>query len=382
MKKTKISNSDNVISPALKPRDTDIKYTGEEPQFLVQPETDTRKFCLIRAFNWYNHYFDRKMSKDMLVEYAEKHCSANDIKKLKSVPDRNVTIPIGWLCRMSSRGLILTDDERKMITDEITKLVSRVTDTVEPSDTPEVKSTRPNVQEIMRERAQQAAGDIEGLFDDQISTTTDTNIIGVLTEYSVLPQHVGFIADLWKKRKDELESALTGKDAQLREGYSNCNKTQIKNMIKFCDIVMNGVSGYVTVKKTTKNYKPRKAVSPEKQASKVKYLKEFQELGLKSVPPSKLIGASEIWLYDTEKRKIHYYVADSHVGTMSVKGTTIVGFDSANSGVKTVRKPQEFLKNFMSSGKPAARKLFKELTTVQIEPNGRTNESLIILKAY
>jgi hypothetical protein len=87
-------------------------------------------------------------------------------------------------------------------------------------------------------------------------------------------------------------------------------------------------------------------------------------------------------MYDTEKRKLHYYIADSHVGSMSVKGTTILGFDSTNSGVKTIRKPQDFFKAFMTAGKPAARKLFKDLSTVQTEPNGRTNENLIILKAY
>jgi hypothetical protein len=73
-------------------------------------------------------------------------------------------------------------------------------------------------------------------------------------------------------------------------------------------------------------------------------------------------------------------VADSHVGALGVKGTTILGFDTTKSGVKTLRKPAEFFKKFMTAGKPAARKLFTEINAVQAQPNGRTNEGLIILK--
>jgi hypothetical protein len=123
-------------------------------------------------------------------------------------------------------------------------------------------------------------------------------------------------------------------------------------------------------------------VSVEKQSSKIKFLKTFDELKLTSVHPGKLIGASEAWLYDTAKRKLWYLVADSHVGVLGVKGATILGYDTSKSGVKTVRKPSEVIKKLMAAGKPAARKLFTEINSVQAQPNGRTNENLIILKVY
>jgi hypothetical protein len=75
-------------------------------------------------------------------------------------------------------------------------------------------------------------------------------------------------------------------------------------------------------------------------------------------------------------------VADSHIGTLGIKGTTILGFDTTNSGVKTVRKPEVVIKELMTGGKPASRKLFKEIKSVHAKSNGRTNENLIILKAY
>jgi hypothetical protein len=59
----------------------------------------------------------------------------------------------------------------------------------------------------------------------------------------------------------------------------------------------------------------------------------------------------------------------------------LLGFDAANSEVKTLRKPSEQLKEIMGS-KPAARKYFKDIKAVATTPNGRFNESMIILKAF
>ena len=49
---------------------------------------------------------------------------------------------------------------------------------------------------------------------------------------------------------------------------------------------------------------------------------------------------------------------------------------------KTVRKPVETLKALGSAGKPAARKLFKDIKTTETAFNGRGTENLIILKAW
>ena len=73
-------------------------------------------------------------------------------------------------------------------------------------------------------------------------------------------------------------------------------------------------------------------------------------------------------------------IADSHAGSLSVRGTTITGFDATKSGVKTVRKPAMTLPALMKAGKPAARKVFADLTTTPTKPTGRTNDETIILR--
>jgi hypothetical protein len=146
--------------------------------------------------------------------------------------------------------------------------------------------------------------------------------------------------------------------------------------------VINDCASYVQIKKVERKPRAKRAVSPEKLSSRFKYLKEFAELGLTSVTPASLVNASEAWLYDTKKRKLIHVLADTHIGTFTVKGSSIVAFDAVNSSQKTLRKPAEQIKSVTSVGKPAARKVYKDIKSTEIRFNGRGNEHLIILKAW
>jgi hypothetical protein len=187
---------------------------------------------------------------------------------------------------------------------------------------------------------------------------------------------------VWKTKLAEFEEVLEGADADLVEGYSHLSKNQIKQCVKFIEQVIADCGNYVQIKKVERKPRAKKAVSPERVSAKFKYLKEFAELKLTSVAPAQLVNAAEAWLYDTKKRKLIHVMADTHIGTFTVKGSAIVGFDTINTLQKTLRKPAEQLKEVVSSGKPAARKAFKDIKSTETKYNGRGNENLIILKAW
>ena len=390
-KKSLVPN-ERVIAPELRPRDDDYKYWGSEPLFATQPDSDKRGLALIMALNWYNRFYDNKSAKIFLTSYASQVNFA-DAKLISKVEDREVMPTLGWLARLYLRGLNLSTEESTRLHNELTRLVQSISKPivvksstgVEKTETP--VSNRPNVQEIMRERTREVAGEIEGWFDNFIiegakAAKIDANSIGILTERNILPQHISILTEIWKNRMNEFEEVYKGSDAQLTEAYSNFTKTQIKAAIKFCEAVLAGLNSYVSVKKASKTPRKRKPISVEKQVAKFKYQKVEETLKLVSVHPSKIINATEVWAYDTAKRKLHYYIADSHVGSLGIKGTTILGFDSAKSGIKTLRKPPEVLKKLMSGGKPASRKVFEEVNSVQTIPAGRSSDNLIILKVY
>jgi hypothetical protein len=204
--------------------------------------------------------------------------------------------------------------------------------------------------------------------------------IATIRGMNVAPQMISTISDIWKKRLEEFEEVAKGKDSQLVEAYSCYSKIDIRNMIKFCETVINDCGAYVQIKKVERKPRKSKPIDPAKLTAKFKYLKEFAELKLKSVPVTGLVGATEAWLYDTKKRKLIHVTADSHIGSLTVKSSSIIGFDAATSVQKTLRKPAEQIKALLSVGAPQARKVFKDIKATDTKFNGRGNENLILLK--
>lgn len=376
-----------VMPKDLRPKDPDSQYIGEEPKFLKQPEN--RNLALISGLGWYNRFYGKKEAKEFLINYLEHVGKTNLVKKLKTVPESNFRITIGWLARMALRGLALNESETQRVLAEVESLCQNSKKNVETLTGNKEPSNRPNVQEIMKERTREAGGEIEGLFDDFIKNKApkDFNIkvMEELSKKNILPQHINILLDPWKQKQDEFIELQKGKDAQLNEAYSHLSKTQIKNILAFIDKVITDLNGYVSVKKASKQPRARKPVSVEKLTSKLKYCRQFQDketkLDLVSLPPTKLHGASEAWVYDTAKRKMHHFVADEYSKTFTVKGNTLLGFDTKESEVKTLRKPAEQIKQLIGS-KPAARKYFKEIKAVSTVPNGRFNTAMVILKAF
>ena len=386
---------------ALKPakplhiRSADTKYLGDEPTWKFQPESERRVSRLANAFNWYNYYLGKKVVKEFVADWLDRHEDKN-AKAFRSIPEQSIPSTMGWLCRMNTMGLDLTEHELLYIENSVSELLSKnkpakklsaqAQASADAKAEQQAETVRITIQDRLREKVSECAGEIDGMFDDFITAgakmSADYKPITLIRGMNIAPQMVNTIAEDWKKRVAEFEEVLEGKDAQLVEGYSPWTKIQIKNFVKFAEQVIADCGNYVQIKKVERKPRAKKAVSPEKLASKFKFLKEFAELKLKSEAPAKLVGASEAWLYDTKKRKLIHVVADTHAGTVSVKSSSIVGMDTVQSQQKTLRKPAEQIKALLAGGKPASRKYFKDIKATETKYNGRGNENLIILKAY
>jgi hypothetical protein len=384
----KRNTEDHSLVKALNPRDVDVQYYGDEPLFVLQPDEDKRRVALMRSFTWYNRFYGKKDAKELLSQYLEFNNRTADSKIMRRVHENEFLMTLCGLARMQLRGLALTEHEELTLNNEIARLLKIVHKPEEVKTEVEV-STRPNIQDILKEKARDAAGELEGLFDEFITSGAPTKHtlrpMDEVAKKNVMPQHISLLTEVWKKKQNEFEELLKGEDKQLVEGYTYLNKTQIKNVIKFIEQVLNDLNSYISVKKAAKAPRARKAVPVEKIVAKLKYLKTFKDtaakLDLISISPVKLQGASEAWIYDSAKRKVHHYIADEYSKAFTVKGNTLLGFDSTKSEVKTLRKPAEQLKELMGS-KPAARKFFNDIKAVATTPNGRFNESMIILKAF
>jgi hypothetical protein len=93
-----------------------------------------------------------------------------------------------------------------------------------------------------------------------------------------------------------------------------------------------------------------------------------------------IIGAQELWAYNTKTRKLYKYIADSLTGPLGVKGTSITNFDTAKSVGKTLRKPEEKLKEFARATKVQLRKFLEDIKATETLGNGRMNSDTVLLK--
>ena len=367
----------------LNPRSADTNAMGMEPTWKTQP-TDNRFSALSKAFSWYNYFYGKKDAREMIVNYLELHGRKSDVRLLRGVPDSGIRLTTGWLCRMSMVGLELTESEQS----KLQSLLKELLETKQIEVVAEVEEIVPRItiQDRLREKVSECAGELEALFDDFIASgakmSADYKPIMTIRGMNVAPQMVSNIADIWKKKQTEFEEVAKGKDPQLVEAYSHLTKIQMRNVLKFCETVITDCGTYVQIKKVERKPRKVKAVPPEKRAAKFKHIVDFAELKLKGLPAASLVDKAEAWLYDTKKRKLIHVVADDYAKVFTVKSNSIIGFSTAETLQKTVRKPAEIIKAMQAAGKPAARKIYKVLTTTETPFNGRGTENLLVLKAW
>jgi hypothetical protein len=371
----------------LNPKGAETKYIGFEPEWKFQPTSENRVSAFATAFKWYNYHYGKKDAKEMLCHYLEHNGRKVDAKKMRGIPDSQIRITPAWVCRMTLLGLELLEHEQCIIDEQISEMLKskqevRKTQEERDDDTAVQKLT---IQDHLREKVSECCGELEGMFDEFVvagaKMSADFSPIKLMRGMNISPNMTSTVSAVWELRLAEFTEVLEGNDADLVEGYSHLNKNQLKQCVKFCETVINDCNSYVQLKKVERKPRAKKAVSPEKLTRKFKFLKEFEELSLKSESVTRLVGASEAWLYDTAKRKLIHVMADSHIGTFTVKGSAIVGFDTLTTVQKTLRKPAEQIKLVMGS-KPAARKEFETIKSTETKFTGRGNENLIILKAW
>lgn len=180
------------------------------------------------------------------------------------------------------------------------------------------------------------------------------------------------------KEKDPHKSDML---AQLREGYSHLTKKDAAAYLTALETLHGACDMVIDASKATRKPRVKKPVAKEKLISKLKYKERDDKLQLVSVNPLDILDAQEVWVYNVKTRKLGKYVAEDGV-SIQVKGTTLTFFDEKNSVQKTLRKPEETLKEFKKATKVKLRKFMEEIKTTDIKLNGRFNTDTIILKVY
>jgi hypothetical protein len=281
-------------------------------------------------------------------------------------------------------------DTAAWLRNEIVQVIEQGKNDIDEDDAKAAEAAKPTVvQPTIQERVKEAAYRMTEEIEDAIEgfQTDPENfdpkafkMLNLLKGKEVKAAHARVIKTFYSKDLAELEELASGKgDEQLREAYSHRSKKQIKSLIAFYQEIMSACDMLAQEAKVNRAPRKTKVVPKDKIIAKLKFMKTNEPLKLVSINPTDIIGAGELWIFNTKTRKLGKYVA-SEFNTLNVKGTTITNFDEFKSVQKTVRKPEEKLKEFKAAGKVQLRKFLDDINATDTKMNGRINEDTILLK--
>jgi hypothetical protein len=374
---------------ASKGKDFSPKWDGHEAwdtnQFL-------RQFHI--AMSWYRLESSGKELKPKVINWMSQNgYTKEQIAEFKKTKDNRCGTTVGAIaaCLLKGMPAVRADfnDGRSSavwLGQSIAKIVSEGKDDTDDSEEVEVKPIGPvvSIQDRVREASYKMTEEIETAIE-AFQTDPETfdpkafKVLNLLKAHQAKAAHARVIRDFYARNLDELTEAATSKDEQLKEAYSHLSKVQLRKITAFYQEIVSACEMLAQEAKVNRKPKAKKAVPAEKIVAKLKYKKADEPLKLVSINPADILGAKELWTYNTKSRKLGKYLA-AEFQELSVKGTTITGFNEATSVQKTLRKPADQLKEFKAAGKVVLRKFLEDINAVDTRMNGRINEDIILLK--
>ena len=380
----------------------DEKYTGPEPEWEGWEGWSYEKFKKNQhwGYFYYNYFSTAKEMIPQIIRWmSENGYSKEDIKAFRAAPDHRCSVTMGSAASMLLRGmpeLHPQSEERSVaiwLKEKISPVITEGKEILK-SQKAEEKFTGPvlSIQDRIREASYTH---MEGIVDWLETWLVNPakfdpkalNPINFLKGREINQAHARIIRDFYEPLYNDITLLVTPpkvKDemyAQLVEGYRAYTKPQLKTLLAALEEILSATNMFLQQAKVNRKPRAKKAPSKEKLVSKLKFKTHDDRYKLVSIQPSEAAAALELWVFNTKTRKLGVYVA-SDTAALSVKGTTIINFNEDKSIAKTLRKPEEQLKDANKLPKTKMRSLFNGVNSIETKLNGRINADVILLKAY
>jgi hypothetical protein len=364
------------------PKLSRLKFDADEISKLTPSERESQ---ISKFLNHYGYAYGKKELKKHIAKWMQStgDWDAKDPARVIAGPDGWFPGTLGRLGKAWSDGWVFNSKEVEYMQSEIRKYLNKCDNASTAVVTSPAKQT--GMPELtIQDRIKLKINEHIGHFEEQqdllaTKSKVDPKAFNYLKKENVPQNMLKGIADPFIERLEEWKEAKAGTCEDLKEGYSHWQAKDYKKYFEFVEAILADIDAYSRTKKAVKVARVKKAPNKQKQVAKMKYAKDNTTYKIASVDPVTVIGATELYVFNVKTRKLGKYVADSHMGVLGVKGTTIVGYDTNLSTQKTLRKPERQLPEFTGSSKAAKRKFLDGIKSVEIALNGRINSDTILL---
>lgn len=345
---------------------------------------------LLQSARDYVHYeISTKVLHSSFIKYCERF-DKNKAALLSVLPEYEFA-SAGKNAYLSLKGVELEDTTISYLEKKYNELLVKA-EIIAKAKAAEVKQKVSNgiiisIQQRMREQV----SDLCGQWDDSVDQLcfADFNLtqfephsqMQVFNGGVIKAAHAKLIKDMYQSQYEEAKEVVEWKDEQIKEGYSYMTAKKRKEFLAFFEKIMTACDTYINTGKAVRKTRVKKAPSKEKLIARIKYKESEPSIGLASINPLSIIECNTLWIYNTKNRKLGCYVAEAMGQVLTVKGTSIIGFDPKKSVCKTVRKP-ETLKGAGKLARTKMQKQFDEINATETAMNGRLNEHIILISTF
>ena len=361
----------------------DEMHYGPEPVGVDWFEQDGNS--LNSYFSWYNYFYDRNKVNQTIISFAKEHGYKNATKFKK------LYIPgtIAAMIRGLETGMVFPDHKnypgegtaghQKHIHKELRAYNKKaIAMKIEDIDTGVVVKKRKTVQENIEAKVVELLGEVDYAID--VWDCEKFDMYKYLTDNKVSSAVALKIPAQYKDMQDEMKEAIEGKDEQLKEAYNFMNKSEKKGFLNFVNKIVLDTERYAENNKPIRKPRKAKAISAVNQVKDLNFLEQDVEHQVKSIDPSKIIGAKQLWLFNNKTNEIIKYDQIDR-GGLAVKGTTIKNFDEKSSGSKKLGvKTEDVVDRVLEGGTITLNKVMSEINSKVSKVTGRINNNMIILK--
>lgn len=371
------------------------KYLGRDEPFVAGKVLTEGEYA--RGLTWYNYMTFKEDWIDYVIEYLESSGRRDEALRFKSVPKSWILSSIGaW-----ARALFLGVSPNMSVTkgrfeDKLKELLKHAGERDDQEGADEegdetegnpTKAQKPSVRDHLNEKASRIFGEIEGLYDDLFEGVVDFDDFD-LTEWfrkqDVNPKLAKMIADKyrpWVETWDEIVDAPRGEE----NGYQHLSKDEKEGHREFYVMIVDGAERFGQNEKKLRAPRKKKPVSVEKKIRFLidSYQKNSKEFNVVSVDPSKIIGAGELWTFNTKYKILTVFRGDGFGGTLDVNRCKIAGYDKNNSFSKRIgRKTEIWVDRCLKDNKTGLKKIMSEISGDPIKLAERVNENTILLRVF